>query len=180
MQIFKETERLILRELTPADVKGMFALDRDPDVHQYLGNKPIAKMAEARQHIEFIRQQYRDNGIGRWAVIEKDTNDFIGWAGLKFITEVINNHTRYYDLGYRLIRKYWGKGYATEAAHASLDYGFNHLQLNEIYAMADTRNKASGKILAKAGLQQVETFSFNGIAHDWFKINKSSPRSLTS
>ena len=56
-----------------------------------------------------IRQQYIDNGIDRWAIINKETNDFIGWTGLKFVTETTNNHINFYDLGYRLIEKYWAK-----------------------------------------------------------------------
>lgn len=77
-----------------------------------------------------IRQQYIDNGIGRWAIIEKKTNDFIGWTGLKFVTDLTNNHKHYNDLGYRLRKKYWGKGIATETAFASLSYAFDKLNAN--------------------------------------------------
>src|ERR1035437_6707591 len=134
MKIFTETERLILREILPSDDKGMFELDSDKEVHKFLGNKPVQNIEQSRQVIEFIGQQYLTNGIGRWAIIEKSTNNFLGWTGLKLVKEEINNHTDYYDLGYRLIKKYWGKGFATESAKASLDYGFNILQLTDIYA----------------------------------------------
>ncbi|WP_293308745.1 GNAT family N-acetyltransferase, partial [Pedobacter sp. UBA5917] len=101
MKIFAETERLILRELLPEDAAGMFEMDGDPEVHIFLGNKPVQSIEQSKADIEFIRKQYIDNGIGRWAVIEKETNSFIGWAGLKFIKEMNNNHSNYYDLGYR-------------------------------------------------------------------------------
>lgn len=78
MKIFAETERLILREILPTDIDGMLALDSDPEVHKYLGNKPISSRNQAAAIIEFIRQQYVDNGIGRWAIIDKKTNDFVG------------------------------------------------------------------------------------------------------
>lgn len=83
MQDVIQTERLILKELVPADADGMFQLDADPLVHTYLGQQPISTMQQAHDTISFIRQQYVDNGIGRWAVEEKDTGRFVGWAGLK-------------------------------------------------------------------------------------------------
>ena len=173
MQIFIETDRLILREIVPSDYPGMFELDADPEVHNYLGNCPIQNTEQARQNIDFIRKQYLENGIGRWALVTKETNNFIGWAGLKLITEEINNQTNYYDLGYRLIRKYWGKGYATEAASASIAYGFNRLKLKEIFGMADTRNMDSRHVLEKAGMKYIETFDYKGIPHCWFNLSDS-------
>ena len=65
-------------------------------------------MVEAKSIIEEIRKQYKENGIGRWAVIDKKTNDFIGWAGLKY-EQKLGDNFKYYDLGYRLKKKYWGK-----------------------------------------------------------------------
>lgn len=172
MEIFAATERLILRELIPSDEKGMFTLDADPEVHKYLGNQPVTSMEEIRAAIRFIRQQYVDNGIGRWAVIEKATNQFVGWAGLKLITTPINNRVGYYDLGYRFIKQYWGKGYASEAAKAIVDYGFNRMGLKEIYGMVETGNIASRKVLEKAGLKYLETFEDEGLPHDFFVIHR--------
>lgn len=97
MEIFAETKRLILRELLPIDAEGMFELDSDKDVHQYLGGNAVKSINQSIGDIEFIRKQYMDNGIGRWAVIEKETGGFIGWGGLKLITETCNNKTNYYD-----------------------------------------------------------------------------------
>ena len=71
MKIFIETKRLILREILPTDVDGLFELDSDPEVHKYIGNKPIKDKNQIIDIINFIRQQYKDNGIGRWAIIDK-------------------------------------------------------------------------------------------------------------
>jgi RimJ/RimL family protein N-acetyltransferase len=172
MKVFAETERLILRELLPMDANGMFELDSDPEVHQFLGTKPLNTIDESRKVIDFIRQQYLDNGIGRWAVIEKHTGNFIGWAGLKLVKDEINQHSEYYDLGYRFIKKYWGKGYATEASIATLNYGFDQLQLNQIYAITAIDNHASKKVLEKAGLKFIENFDLDGEPLSWFKITK--------
>lgn len=172
MKVYAETERLILRELLPNDVDGYFEMDSDPDVHIYLGSQPMQQKEQAANAIQFIRKQYIDNGIGRWAVIDKNSNTFLGWAGLKLITELTNNHINYLDLGYRLSRKYWGMGYASEAAAASLAYAFNELQANEVYAIADCKNAASNKILIKTGLTLVETFVHHDIPCNWYKTDR--------
>ena len=172
MKIFAETERLLLRELLPEDINGLLQLDSDPEVHQYLGQKTISTIEESSQNLNYIRKQYIDNGIGRWAVIEKETNQFIGWSGLKLITELTNGHINYYDLGYRFIKEYWGKGYATESAKASISYAFNQLNANEVYAIADIDNLASIKILEKLGLKRINIFQYDGKPHHWLKIEK--------
>src|ERR1044072_4366726 len=158
MKIFAETERLILREILPTDVDGFFEMDSDPDVHLYVGNEPKQTKQQAAGAIEFIRKQYITNGIGRWAVINKKTNEFLGWAGLKLITEPINNHNNFLDLGYRFIKKHWGQGYASEAAIVSVAYAFNEMQANEVYAHAHCENVASNKILTRTGLIFIESF----------------------
>ncbi len=170
MRIFVETDRLILRELLPQDELGMFELDSDPEVHRFLGNQPIKDIERIREVITFVRQQYVDNGIGRWAMVEKHTNQFIGWTGLKLVKEEFNHHINYYDLGYRLIRKYWGGGYATEAAIASIHYGFETMKLKEIFATTDAQNISSAKVLEKAGFLNIETFNDEGKPHYWFSI----------
>lgn len=172
MKIFAETERLILREIDYDDEQGMFELDSDPEVHRYVGNNPVQSMEQIQMVIGFIRQQYVDNGIGRWAVIEKQSNQFIGWSGLKLITDPVNGQSNFHELGYRFIKKYWGKGYATEAAKASVDYGFNTLKLNQIFAMTDVNNTVSKKVLQKTGFSFINSFNFNGEPTDWFKILK--------
>lgn len=100
MKIFAETETLILREILPTDVEGMYELDADPEVHKYLGNKRVTSKEQTVDMIKFIRQQYIDNGIGRWSIIDKKSHEFLGWTGLKFVTDKTNRHRNYYDLGY--------------------------------------------------------------------------------
>lgn len=173
MKIFAETERLILREILPSDADKMFELDSDPEVHRFLGNDPVKSIDQITDAIQFIRQQYIDNGIGRWAVVKKSTDEFIGWAGLKFVTEITNHHKDYYDLGYRLIRKHWENGYATEAAVASLKYAFEKISTDEVFAMAETENINSINILKKSGFRWIEKFDLEGIEHLWFQIKKT-------
>ena len=173
MKIHIETPRLLMRDLMDEDVHGMFAMDSDAEVHKFLGNKPISTLAEAQQYIDFVKQQYLDYGIGRWAVVEKESGDFIGWSGFKFVTDVMNDRTRYYDLGYRFIKKYWGKGYATETAVASLHYGFSELDYEEIIGMADVANIASNTILQKIGLIKRNEFIYDGSTVSFYSLSKS-------
>jgi [ribosomal protein S5]-alanine N-acetyltransferase len=172
MEILISTERLIVRALAAGDVNGIYELDADAEVHTYLGNNPIKTIKEAKDVIAFIQKQYVENGIGRWAIIEKNTNEFVGWTGLKLVKESINNHTSYYDLGYRLQKKYWGKGYATESAVAILQHAFTSMKLTEIFAMVDAENTRSNNVLKKVGMQCTESFIYEHIKHHWYKITK--------
>lgn len=156
-----ETERLRLRELRKSDLESMFELDSNPNVHKYLGNKPIKTKTEAQKILDSVLQQYTERGIGRFAVIEKASGDFIGWSGLRLNTEYnMNGFTKYYDVGYRLIERFWGKGYATESGKASVDYAFNTMKLPELYATTEISNQASHNALLKIGLQYKTDFFF--------------------
>lgn len=172
-----ETERFYIRPLVAEDVAGIFELDNNPNVHTYLGNNPIQTLADAENVIRLIQKQYEDLGIGRWAIIEKSTGNFVGWTGFKYIITPINNHINYYDLGYRLIERYWGKGIATETAKACLKYAFDTLGLTEVYGICDVDNVGSRHILQKCGLKLLETFDYDGVPHYWMKIEKEDWKS---
>jgi len=165
-----ETDRLLLRELLFSDVDGLFELESNPNVHLFVGNKPVTHIDECRAYVEFIHQQYKDFGTGRWAVILKETNEFLGWSGIKFITNEINNHKDFYEIGYRFIEKHWGKGYATEAGKAFIDYAFNEMKVEALYAYADAGNENSRKILEKLGLRYVNSFEYEGELEVWYEL----------
>ena len=165
-----ETERLLLRELLLSDVDGMFELDSNPKVHLFLGNKPVKEIEESLDQIKNIQQQYKDFGIGRWAVILKETNEFIGWSGIKFIKNEINNHKNFYEIGYRFIEKHWGKGYATEAGKAFIAYAFDVMKVDAIYAYADAGNENSRRILEKLGLHYVNSFKHEEELEVWYEL----------
>ena len=183
-----ETERLIIRELVQDDAEGMFVLDSDPEVHRYVGNKPVTDVAQCREVIDFIREQYRTNGVGRLAVVHKQTGEFLGWCGVKLFKEKVNGHSDFYDIGYRLIKAHWGKGYATESAKAILKHSFATLPTDEIFAMTDVNNQQSRKVLEKIGLKHVETFNYDtdsmnnwrsgGEPTTWYRITRDEHSNL--
>jgi RimJ/RimL family protein N-acetyltransferase len=160
-EILIETERMLITEFNSAYDVGMFELDSDKEVHKFLGNKPFKTIEQSRNLIEFIQRQYIENGIARWAILDKVTDEFVGWTGFKLIKETINHHSNYYDFGYRLKRKFWGKGYATESGNSALKYGIEMLQLKEIYAMTDANNFASRRVLEKIGMKYIEIFNYD-------------------
>lgn len=161
MYIELETERLLLRPLELSDVDDMFDMDSNPNVHLYLGNNPLKTKEESLGYLKNIQNQYKVNGIGRFAMLTRDSKEFIGWCGLKFITEEENNHSHFYEIGYRLKEEFWGNGYAYEAAKAWYEYAFNVLKVDTLYASAHIDNKGSRRILEKIGLQLKNEYVWN-------------------
>lgn len=170
MNLILETDRLILRELKLSDAEAFFAMDSNPNVHRFLWQKPVEKIEETIHTIEFVHKQYHDNGIGRFAVILKDTNEFIGWAGLKFNTEKVNERVYFYDIGYRLDEEFWGNGYATEASFAWLKYAFETMKIKTIEAAAHSENIASNKILQKIGMKITESYLEKDVSWNWYQL----------
>lgn len=145
MKIIFETERLILRELVISDAGHFYKLNSDPEVIKYTGDVPFNSLDEARIFLENYTE-YSTNGYGRWAVLSKEDNEFLGWCGLKL------NEENMIDLGFRLHKIYWGNGFATEAASACLNYGFSVLKLPIIIGRTLIENAASIQVLKKIGM----------------------------
>lgn len=169
-----ETERLILRKFEETDFERMFLLDSNPEVMKYIGMPPLSNINESKNVIKMIQQQYLDNGVGRLAVIEKESGLLIGWSGLKLLTQEINGYNNVYDLGYRFLPEAWGKGYALESAKASLDFGFNDLKAETIYAHAHSENEGSNHILKKLGFEKTSEFTEpDGICF-WYELKREN------
>ncbi|MFE3867739.1 GNAT family N-acetyltransferase [Flavobacterium sp. LS2P90] len=170
MNIILETERLILREMLPSDAEALFEMDSNPNVHQYLWKKPLTSIDQVYKYIEMVRNQYLENNIGRFVVVLKESNELIGWAGIKYNTEIVNNKIHFYDIGYRLNEKFWGKGYTSEASFAWLDYGFNVMKIKVMEAAAHTGNIASNRILQKIGMRMTEQYLEEGVSWNWYEL----------
>ncbi len=150
MAVIIETLRLTLSRFTENDAPLIQQLNSDYDVVKYLHEPILETVEKAKQILEdVILPQYKLN-LGRWVVYTKEGKEFIGWCGLKYRQEA-----QEIDLGYRFIKSSWGKGYATEAAKAALQYGHQNLKLEKIIAHAHIDNIASQKILEKIGMQYV-------------------------
>jgi RimJ/RimL family protein N-acetyltransferase len=120
MKIILETERLLLREMTADDAENAYELNSDWEVIKYTGDEAFESVEAAKTFLENYKD-YEKNGFGRWAVMLKETGEYLGWCGLK-----LNETIKEVDLGYRFSRRNWGKGYTTESSKACLEYGFNN------------------------------------------------------
>lgn len=167
-----ETERLILRRLEETDVERMFLLDSNPEVMKYIGVPVLTEPSESLKVIRMIRKQYEENGTGRLAVIEKETGLLMGWSGLKLLTEEINGYKNVLDLGYRYLPESWGKGYALEAAKASLELGFHEMKADMIYAHAHSENAGSNHILKKLGFEKTGEFTEPDGICNWYELRR--------
>ena len=155
MQPILETNRLVLRELHPNDAEPFYQLNLNPNVIRYTGNTAFNNREEAAHFLENY-QDYKLNGYGRWAVLDKSNNEFLGWCGLKYDKALDET-----DIGFRFFENYWNKGYATESAKACIAYGFEKLQLETIIGRAMQENVASIKVLEKIGLTFDRAFDFD-------------------
>ena len=168
MKIIIETKRLYLREFLNVDGFCLYHLNKDPEVIQYTGDSPFNSVKKATVFIENYND-YKHNGYGRWAVCLKESHEFIGWCGLKKDTE-----TNEVDLGFRFYKKYWGRGYATEAALACVNYGFLQLNLSEIIGRAHIENNPSIEVLKKCNLKLKKTFLYDNKPSVYYTIDNDT------
>ena len=151
-----QTERIDLRELTPDDAHAVFELNADPEVLRFTGDVAFASLDDARRFLETY-SDYRRNGFGRWAAVLRESGAFLGWCGLK------RDASGEVDVGYRLLRAHWGRGYATEAARACVRHGFDVHALECIVGRAAEDNSASLRVLAKCGLSYWKRVELEGL-----------------
>lgn len=170
MKIFLETERLILREFTEADAELLFELDSDPEVTRFtkLGDRagtPTEYKVIKNEFLPKLLRYYEQyQGFGFWATIEKSSNEFIGWFHFRPGLDSYMGARLYeegdIEIGYRLQRKAWGKGYATEGGKALIRKGFLELGVERVVASALLENKASIQVMEKVGLKFEKNFVY--------------------
>jgi RimJ/RimL family protein N-acetyltransferase len=157
MQIFLETDRLVLRRFTEADVDNLFDLNDNPDVMRFLnGGKPASRDVIHHEILpRFLHYYERFVGYGFWAAVEKATGEFLGWFHLR---PKEGSDLDEAELGYRLRVSAWGKGYGTEGSRALIHKGFTELGVRRVVASTMAVNVASRRVMEKAGLTLARTF----------------------
>ncbi len=161
MEIYLQTPRMILVPVTSLDEERLLDLDSDPEVMTYLTEGKPSSREEVRAalgRIALIHEKYPMR-FGVFSAIENQTNQFMGWFLFRPDKEDPNN-TRRIEIGYRLKKKYWGQGIATEGSLALLEKGFREFDIEEIYAVAMKKNLASQAVMKKIGLQFLRDFDF--------------------
>ncbi|PGH51789.1 GNAT family N-acetyltransferase [Streptomyces sp. Ru87] len=153
--VFLETERLTLRRFTGADADLLGGLHGDPDVMRFISAAPEPPETVREEVLPRILRRYQEHrGLGAWAAEERATGAFLGWFELRPCDPV----QPVAELGYRLHRAAWGRGYATEGSRALVRKAFTELGIERVVAETMTVNRASRRVLEKAGLRYVRTF----------------------
>lgn len=144
-----ETQRLILRQLTEADAEFIFELLNEPSWIQYIGDRHIHTLEDARAYIRNgPAASYKKNGFGLYLIALKETQEPIGMCGL-----IRRAGLDDVDIGYALLPRFWSKGYAVEAAQAVKEYARDVIGLKRLVAIVDPANEASIRVLEKIGLR---------------------------
>ena len=158
MHPFLETERLVLRGFTPDDVDGLVALDSDPEVMRFInGGEPADPALIRTQTLPRLLHDYPVLGTrGYWAAEEKAARTFLGWFELRPLEE---HSAAVVELGYRLHRAAWGKGYATEGCRALVATAFTELGVERITANTMAVNTGSRRVMEKLGMTFVRSFT---------------------
>jgi ribosomal-protein-alanine N-acetyltransferase len=161
-----ETIRLLCRRFTPDDLHSLAVIRADADVMKYTTGRPES-VQEVQAWLNKWMAHWRDHGFGRWALIDKATGTLAGWCGLLYLEDTTD-----VEIGYGLAKDYWGKGLATEAAAATMKYGFEQLSLPRIVAVAWPENMASHRVLEKLGMKYVKTGKFFGREMVYYVISR--------
>ena len=152
------TPRLILRPLVLEVVPVLHRIYQTEGVLEYFPNPTPPPVEKVEPFISSQKTHWKHNGYGNWAIVPIEAAEMIGWAGLQYLPE-----TDEVEVGYLLDRPFWGKGYATEAAQASVNYGFTKFHFPEIIALVHPDNAASLRVAAKCGFTIVERKVYWGI-----------------
>ncbi|MFE2141944.1 GNAT family N-acetyltransferase [Streptomyces sp. NPDC059456] len=158
MSDFLETDRLVLRAFTEADTGHLFALDNDPEVMRFInGGRPTSHQTIETVTMPRLLHDYACWGTrGYWAAREKSTGTFLGWFEFRPLEE---HSPAVVELGYRLRRAAWGRGYATEGSRALIRKGFTDLDVERVTANTMAVNAASRGVMEKSGLSFVRHFT---------------------
>ena len=161
------SNRLKIRQFEVEDCNSLYELNLDPTVLKFTSDVPFESVEESKLFIENY-DAYSKYGFGRWAVIRKSDEQFLGWCGLKYHPE-----ENYVDLGFRFFQRYWNKGYATESGRRVVAYAFSELQLKVLVARVESTNASSIAVLKKLGFSFQTEIRFNKSKGLLFILEKS-------
>jgi ribosomal-protein-alanine N-acetyltransferase len=153
-----QTPHVTLRPLQPADAVALHRIYQSEGVLHYFPDPAPPTLEKVQRFLAGQQAHWEKYGYGNWGILPAGEKEIAGWAGLQFLPELDET-----EVGFLLDRPFWGKGYATAAARASLDFGFEHFKLDHIIALVHPDNLASRRVIEKCGMVYVETLSLWGI-----------------
>ncbi|MFF3552387.1 GNAT family N-acetyltransferase [Streptomyces tsukubensis] len=158
MHVLLETGRLVLRPFTADDADDLLALDNDPEVMRFInGGRPTTREAVVERTLPRLLHDHPCSGTrGYWAAQRRETGAFLGWFELRPLDDTDPSVV---ELGYRLNKPAWGRGYATEGSRALVDHGFTRLAVERVTANTMAVNRASRRVMEKSGLSFLRAFT---------------------
>ena len=164
-----QTERLSLVPLQSGDAAVLHRIYQVEGVLRYFPDTRPPALERVQRFVTRQLDHWEKYGCGNWGILPAGENEIVGWAGLQYVPELDET-----EVGYLLARPFWGKGYATEAACLSLEFGFARLGFDHIIALVHPENIASQRVLTKCRLNYVKTISLWGIELMQYRIEKIS------
>jgi RimJ/RimL family protein N-acetyltransferase len=161
-EAFLDTARMFFREFRAEDAPLLFELDGDPEVMRFISKGQPTPLARIQNEIipKFLNYARQSPPQGFWAAHLRDNGEFIGWFHLRPSTLPVPDTRACTELGYRLKRKVWGRGLATEGSRALLAKAFNEWGYEKVCAHAMADNLASRRVMEKAGLRFESEFQY--------------------
>jgi RimJ/RimL family protein N-acetyltransferase len=170
-----ETGRLLLRGWRDEDLEPYARLCADPEVMRFIGDGSTLTREQSEGQVSRFIGHWSERGFGLWALEEKGSGAFVGFAGLAHQEDWAEGEHKT-EVGWRLGREFWGRGLATEAAEASVAYGLRTLGLERIISIIQPGNAASRRVAEKVGLTPRGETRWRGTPVAWYAIDRDDPR----
>lgn len=167
-------DEFAMRPIQAADLDALAVIWTDPEVTRFLPScgMPISREKTEKALVSFI-EHWEKRGYGIWAIVKNASLEMVGYCGLRYLDEL--NEV---EVLYGLAKAYWGKGIATQAAKASISYGFNVANLDRLIALTLPDNQASKRVIEKSGLhyeKQIHIFNLNGLYYSIVRSQHNNP-----
>lgn len=164
-----KTQRLLLRAWLPEDAEALFGILQEKDILRYFPNPNSPAREKVEAYISRQLAHWSEYGYGHWAVAIPEDGRVVGWSGLEYLPELGET-----EVAYLLSRCVWGRGYASEAAYAALQFGFESIGLERIIGLVHPENIGSIHVLEKCGLSLMDRTRLWGLEMCRYQIDRAA------
>jgi RimJ/RimL family protein N-acetyltransferase len=166
-----QTDRLILRPWALEDAGALLSILQEEEMLRYMPPSPTPPdLGRVQRYIQRHLVQWHTRGYGHWAVVYREgkEKEVLGWTGLEYLSDL-----QEIEVAYLLRRSAWGKGLATEAVQAAVQFGFEQIRLDKIIGLVHPENIASARVLQKCGMTYVKHLALWGMELDWYSAKSA-------
>jgi RimJ/RimL family protein N-acetyltransferase len=163
-----QTPHLFLRAWTPDDANTLFDILQEDGILRYFPNQTPPSREKAGEYIADQLSHWAKFDYGHWAVVTQEDGEAVGWSGLEYLPELDET-----EVAYLLSKRVWGRGYATEAARAAVQFGFETAGLLKIIGLVHPENTGSVRVLEKCGLTFADCITLWGLEMSRYRLQRS-------